>query len=113
MASENMVWLDSGKQILDSLKNLGEINYTLANRLAQQQMEAFSIYLEGGVKHLQALSEAQDTKALLNSEATLVDEVGKKLLGNVQGTLEVLDGAKSQWVGWVESNAAKMPKAAA
>ena len=112
MTASNINWLDSSKQTLANLKSLGEINYTLMNRLAQQQMEAFSICLESSVKHMQALSEAQDVKALLTSEAELADDVGKKFLSNVQGTLEVLDGTKAQWVDWAESSFKDFPKAA-
>jgi phasin family protein len=112
MASERAVWSDMGTQFFSNLKGLGEINYTLMNRLAQQQMEMMSICLESNVKHLQVLSEAQDVKGLLNSEASLVDEAGKKVLSNVQGTMEVLEGTKAQWLEWADNSLTNLQKAA-
>ncbi len=113
MTTNTVNWLDTSKQTLANMKSLGEINYTLMNRLAQQQMEVFSICLESGVKQMQAMSEAKDINAFMNSEAELADEAGKKILSNVQGTLEVLDGTKAQWVDWAETSMKDFPKAAA
>jgi phasin family protein len=112
MTTEHALWSDISAQVLSTMKGLGEINYTLMNRLAQQQMEMMNICLESNVKHLQALSEAPDVKTLINSEAGLVDDTGKKVLSNFQGTLEVLEGAKAQWVNWADNSFAKLQKAA-
>jgi phasin family protein len=112
MTTESNAWYESSKQALHNAKALGEINYGITNRLMQQQMEMLGIYLESGVQQLRAMSEAQDVKALLNQEAALVDEAGKKVLSNMQGTLDVMEGAKGQWVEWAENSVASLQKAA-
>ena len=112
MTTEANTMYESGKQTLHNLKALGEINYGVANRLLQQQMEMLGIYLESGVQQLRAMSEAQDVKALLAQEAALADEAGKKVLSNLQGTLDVMNGAKGQWMEWAENSVTSYQKAA-
>jgi hypothetical protein len=93
---------------MNSAKALGEINFGLLNRLMQQQVEMMGICLEGGVQQLRVLSEAEDMKSFLHKEASLTEEVGKKALTNLQGTWEVFEGAKGQWVEWADNNFNKL-----
>lgn len=95
---------DSSKKAMDMYKELGEITFKLGTSLAQQQLDMLNIYMESSTTQLQSLSKAKDVKSLLAAQPALVEELGKKLMGNASATVEILADAKSQMTAWGEKS---------
>jgi len=95
---------DTAKTSLDSFQQLGEINYSIAASLIQQQMDMVGIYLENSTKYLQTLSQNKDLGDLYNSQSKLAEDFTKKMIGNSSVTLDIMADAKSKFTGWFEKN---------
>ncbi len=95
---------DTAKTSLDSFQQLGEINFSIAASLMQQQMDMVGIYLENSTKYLQTLSQTKDLSDLYNSQSKLAEDFTKKIIGNTSVTLDIMTDAKSKFTGWFEKN---------
>jgi phasin family protein len=95
---------DTAKTSLDSFQQLGEINFSIAASLMQQQMDMVGIYLENSTKYLQTLSQTKDLGDLYNSQSKLAEDFTKKVIGNTSVTLDIMADAKSKFTGWFEKN---------
>lgn len=95
-------WTELNKNAMDSVKALGEINTNAMTRLTQRQMEIVNIYMEGGAKQLEALSEAEGIQDLATAQSRLFTELNEKLLENTRKTMEVLADVKSELSAWAE-----------
>lgn len=104
MQAELNKMADAAKTSLDSLQQLGEINYSIATSLMQQQMDMVSIYLENGTKYLNTLSQVKDLGDLYNAQSKLAEDFTKKVIGNTSVTLDIMAEAKSKLTGWFEKN---------
>ncbi len=93
---------ETGKSMMDSMKQLGEINFNLVASLSQQQVDMVGIYLESGNKSLQALSEVKDLPSAVAQQTKLAEDLTKKVIHNASVTVDVLTDAKAQLSGWAE-----------
>jgi phasin family protein len=97
-------WTDLNKNAMEAIKELGEINTTTMTRLTQRQMEMVNLYMEGGAKQLQTLSEAKGVPDTVAAQTQVITEVNEKLMENARQTIEILNDAKTQLSAWAEKS---------
>ncbi len=95
-------WTELNKTAMEAIKELGEINTAAMTRLTQRQMEMVNLYMEGGAKQLEALSEAKGVQDITAAQSRLLTEFNDKLMENARQTMEVLTDTKTQLSAWAE-----------
>jgi len=93
---------ETGKDMMDSMKQLGEINFNIMASLGQQQMDMVGIYLENGNKQLQSLGEVKDLPSAISTQTQLAEDLTKKVINNASVTMDIMSDAKAQLTGWSE-----------
>ncbi|EDN71033.1 Phasin [Beggiatoa sp. PS] len=79
-------WTELNKSAMDAIKELGEINVNTMTRLTQRQMEMVNLYMEGGSKQLETLSEAKNPQDVVAAQSHLFTELNEKLMDNARQT---------------------------
>ncbi len=93
---------ETGKNMMDSMKQLGEINFNIVASLSQQQMDMVGIYLEAGNKQLQAVGEIKDLPSAVSTQTQLAEDFSKKVINNTSVTMDIMADTKAQLTGWSE-----------
>ncbi len=93
---------ETGKTMMDSMKQLGDINVNILASLGQQQMDMVGIYLESGNKQLQAMGGVKDLSSAVSTQTQLAEDLSKKTINNASVTMDILADAKGQLTSWTE-----------
>lgn len=100
--------------VMDSLKELGEINTRFVDKLAKQQMEAVNKYVTEGPAQVKTLAEVKGYKELLAAQSALIKQYNEEYMGLIRQTAQIVSDAKDEYTAWVEKGvAAVTPKAPA
>ena len=100
-------WATVGKNALDSMKELGEINAKIVEKLSEKQQQILNIYLEAGSKEIELISEVKDAKDLLAGQSSLAAEYNAKFVEIVRGMQDFLTECKSELTTWAEKGVEK------
>lgn len=100
--------------VMDSLKELGEINTRFVDKLAKQQLDIVNKYVAEGPAQVKTLSEVKGYKDLLAAQSALVKQYNEEFMGVVRETTKIMSEAKDEYAAWVEKGVASVtPKATA
>jgi phasin family protein len=103
MANEMLKqWAELNKTTMQAMKELGEINTKVMTRLTEQQMEVVGLYMDGGTKQLEGLSEAKGVQDAVASQSKLFSEMNEKLVENARKTMDILADTKAELAAWAE-----------
>jgi phasin family protein len=105
-------WAEMNKGLVESLKQLGEINSTMMNKLTERQMAAANAYVEGMSKQMENISEVKNAQDAVALQAKLTKEFGEKMMENVRQTMDVLTQTRSDLAAWVEKGMEVVTQAA-
>ena len=92
--------------VLESLKELGEINTRFVDKLAKQQIEVLNKYVAEGPSQVKTLSEAKGYKDLLTTQSTLIKQYNEEFMGLLRQTTKIMSDAKDEYSAWVEKGVA-------
>ncbi len=95
-------WADLGKSALDSMKELGDINSKIVDKITQQQQEILDICLEASRKELELVGEGKDPADLFKAQSELAREYNQKFLDIAKETTEVLTQCEDDLSNWAE-----------
>lgn len=95
---------DASKSVATVYKKLSDINNQLVSGLLRQQLDLFNIYTESSLAQLQAFGSVKQTQELISLQSKAVQDLNKKVLGNVRSTYEILLGSKAQFSTWAEES---------
>ena len=102
MQAEMEKLAETSKDMMGSLKQLSEINFSIFASLGQQQMDLVGIYMEAGTKQLQAAGDVKDLASVVSAQTQLAEDFSKKMINNTSVTVDILTDAKTQLSGWGE-----------
>jgi phasin family protein len=100
-------WAALGKDALDSMKELGDINTRIIEKLTEQQQAIMNTYLEASTKEIKLLSEVKDAKDLLTKQSALVSEYNGKFVEIVRSLNDLLGECKNELTVWAEKGMEK------
>ena len=86
----------------DSVRELGEINTRLVQRLSQQQLEVLRVTMEAGARETQLISQPRDYQSLLSAQAALAGEYNQKFLEIARTTADILTETRDELMAWVQ-----------
>jgi phasin family protein len=95
-------WTELNKAAMAAIKELGEINTKAMTRLTQRQMDMVNLYMEGGAKQLEALTQSKGMQEVISAQSRLFAELNEKLMENARQTIEVLADVKAELSSWAE-----------
>jgi len=98
-------WNEISKTAIESMKELGNINTKVIEKMTEQQLSVLHTCMEASQKEIDlAASEknVQDPKSLLAAQAELVAEYNSKLISIVQSTGEILKNCNSEITSWAD-----------
>ena len=86
----------------DSLRELGEINARLVQRLSEQQLEVLRTTMEASARETQLLSQPASYQSLPSQQAALVREYNEKFLEIARRTADILRETRDELTAWVQ-----------
>lgn len=95
-------WTDMNKGLMDSLKQLGEINAAMMSKLTERQMAAANAYVEGMSKQMENIGDVKNAQDVVALQAKLAKEFGEKMMENARQTMDVLTQTRTDLAAWVE-----------
>ena len=88
---------------LESVRKLGEIQLRAVERLTEQQLALASDYFSGGVKQLEAMSEARDPRTIVADQTKAVTELNEKLVDHGRKTMEIIGDIRGELGDWAKA----------
>ena len=86
----------------DSLRELGEINARLVQRLSEQQLAVLRTTMEASARETQLLSQPASYQNLPSRQAALVREYNEKFLEIARRTADILRETRDELTAWVQ-----------
>ena len=98
---------------VDSAVALNEIVVRTQGALARKQLEAFETCLGAGTEQLKLIAETKDPKDLVSRQTAAVVELGEKMVGVAQQSLEIQSQARDEMAAWFEDGFKSVTEASA
>jgi len=98
-------WSEISKTAIASMKELGNINTRVIEKLTEQQLAVLNTCMEASQKEIEMAASgknAQDPQALLAAQAELMAEYNSKLMEIVQSTGVILKDCNSDITSWAD-----------
>jgi len=108
-------WNEISKTAIESMKELGNINTRVIEKLTEQQLAVLNTCMEASQKEIDlAASEknVQDPQSLLAAQAELVAEYNSRLMSIVQSTGDILKDCNSEFTSWADRGMSVAQKSA-
>ncbi len=108
-------WNEISKTAIESMKELGNINTRVIEKLTEQQLAVLNTCMQASQKELDlAASEnnIQDPQSLLAAQAELVAEYNSRLMSIVQSTGDILKDCNSEFTSWADKGMSVAQKSA-
>ncbi len=106
-------WTQLNKDAMEAMKELGEINTNAMSSLTQRQMDMMNLYMQGGAKQLETLTEAKGAQDIVAVQSKAFTEFNEKLVENARQTVDDITKVKDQLSTWAEKNIQKATEQAA
>ena len=85
----------------ESLRELGEMNTRLLQRLSEQQQTVLRLTMEAGARQAQLLSQPASYQNLPGEQAALAGEYNNRLLEVARRTADILRETQDEFAAWV------------
>lgn len=98
-------WSVISKTAIESMKELGNINTRVIEKLTEQQLAVLNTCMEASQKEIEMATSgknAQEPQALLAAQAELMAEYNSKLMEIVQSTGVILKDCNSEITNWAD-----------
>ncbi len=103
-AKENLELLkDLSATGYESMRTLNELNLRTWEKLANRQLETFSLLLETGAQLFKLTSETRDIKELISGEVELAKQFGETIVAKSRENLKVANELRDEYSAWIES----------
>lgn len=98
-------WDAISKTVIESMKELGNINTKVMEKLTEQQLAVLNTCMEASQKEIELAASgenAHDPQALVAAQAELMAEYNSKLMKIVQSTGDILKDCNSEIINWTD-----------
>lgn len=98
-------WDAISKTVIESMKELGNINTKVMEKLTEQQLAVLNTCMEASQKEIELAASGkntQDPQALVAAQAELMAEYNSKLMKIVQSTGDILKDCNSEIINWTD-----------
>jgi len=98
-------WSEISKTAIESMKELGNINTKVMEKLIEQQLAVLNTCMEASQKEIELAASgenAQNPQALVAAQAELMAEYNSKLMKIVQSTGDILKDCNSEITNWAD-----------
>ena len=109
-------WNEISKTAIESMKELGNINTRVIEKLTEQQLAVLNTCMEASQKEIDlAASEknVKDPQSLLATQAELIAEYNSRLMSIVQSTGDIVKSCNSDLTRWADKSMSVAQKSAA
>jgi hypothetical protein len=95
-------WNELAKTAYDRLRELGEINARVTQRLTQLQQEVLNANVQAGMRSMQLVAGPRGQQEFLAGQAAIVSEYNQRALEAGRRAMEILMEARNEYAAWVE-----------
>jgi hypothetical protein len=109
-------WNEISKTAIESMKELGNINTRVIEKLTDQQLAVLNTCMDASQKEIEMTTSdknAQNPQALLAAQAELMAEYNSRLMNIVQSTGDILKDCNSEVTSWADKGMSVAQKTAA
>jgi phasin family protein len=104
-AKQNIeMYRDAADRAYASAVELGEIQIKGWKSLMEQQMGVFSLLMDAQLKQVELMSETKQYPEYVNAQVQLGKEVTEGLMGKGREALEMANGVRDEYRGWLEAS---------
>ena len=108
-------WNEISKTAIESMKELGNINTKVIEKLTEQQLAVLNTCMEASQKEIEMTTSgknAQNPQALLKAQADLIAEYNSRLMSIVQSTGDILKDCNNEITSWADKGMSVAQKSA-
>ena len=98
-------WSEISKTAIESMKELGNINTKVMEKLTEQQLAVLNTCMEASQKEIELAASSENTQnpqTLVAAQAELMAEYNSKLMTIVQSTGDILKNCNSEITNWAD-----------
>ncbi len=95
-------WAEANQNMMESIKQLGEINTSVMSKLNEQQMGVINAYMEGVSQQLDSMKDVSNVQDVVSQQTKLAQDFSEKMLENTRQSMDVLMQTRNELTGWLE-----------
>ena len=95
-------WRQLTQNTLNSLRELGDINTRLMERLSRQQLEIVSATFEATARETQLVTQSRDPRDFLEKQASFAADYNRRFLDIARDSTDILGQARDEITAWME-----------
>ena len=100
---ENMETLkEFGTAGYEQMRTLGELNLRTLERMLEQQMETYGLFLEAGTQQVKLSTEIRDRKGFLEGQSSLARKFSEEMAGRSRASMELGNELQKEYRDWFE-----------
>ncbi|WDE07148.1 phasin family protein [Thalassomonas viridans] len=101
--TDNMgIYKEVGEKSFKRISSLGQIHLNAWQKLAQKQMEIFSLATEAGISSLKSLGDKPDFQQLSSKQAEITKQLGEEINSKNQELLELTTELRDEYIAFTE-----------
>jgi phasin family protein len=104
-------WNSIAKAAMNSIKELGNINVRVIEKLTEQQLAVLNTCLEASQKEIDLASKTRNPDEIIRMQSELIAEYNARLMNILQNTGTILSSCNSEITHWAEESVAATTKA--
>ena len=102
---ENMsLYQEAAKRGYDNVRQLGDLNLSVWNRMLDRQMDALGVWMDAGSRQVEMLTASKDYQEYLGAQTKLGRELAEGLVQQSRTTLDSVGEVREEYRTWAESS---------
>jgi len=102
---ENLsLYQEAAKQGYENVRQLGDLNLSVWNRILDRQVDALGLWLDAGSRQVELLTTSKNYQDYLGAQTKLTRELAEGLMQQGRATLDSVAAAREQYGAWVEKS---------
>jgi hypothetical protein len=102
------LYQEAAKQGYESVRQLGELNLSVWNRMLDGQIDALGLWADAGARQMELLSTTKNYQEYLGAQAKLTRELAEGLMQKSRDALKNVGAAPEEYRAWAEASVNNM-----
>jgi hypothetical protein len=92
----------AGNKGFERLNALGDLNLRIWEKMAVRQLDAMSLFMEQGMRHVKLAAESKGYSDFLKGETELAKEISNRLMEETKVNMQLAGQVRDEYRNWFQ-----------
>jgi len=94
---------DLSNKSIERMNALGELNLSVAEKLAARQMDALNLFMEQGVRMMKLATEAKGYSEYYKGQVDMAREMTERMVEESKANMKLAGDVRDEYRGWFDA----------